>query len=42
MEICVDHKPELYEVDDAQVRCLLYTDSGDSAGASRSAVVSDG
>ena len=42
MEICIDHKPDLYEVDDAQVRCLLYTESADSARANRSAVASDG
>ncbi len=42
MEICVDHKPELYDVDEAQVRCLLYAESGDSAQASPSAVASDG
>jgi peptide/nickel transport system ATP-binding protein len=42
MEICVDHKPELYDVDEARVRCLLYAESGHSAGANRSAVARDG
>jgi peptide/nickel transport system ATP-binding protein len=42
MEICIDQRPELYDVDEALVRCLLYAESANSTGASRSAVVSDG
>ena len=33
MDICATQEPELYEVDGALVRCLLYTDAGEPADA---------
>ena len=42
MDVCVDHRPELYETGGAQVRCLLYAAEGDAAEATRSGVASDG
>jgi hypothetical protein len=31
MPACLDHAPDLYPVDDAQVRCLLYTELAEEA-----------
>jgi peptide/nickel transport system ATP-binding protein len=31
MPICPEHEPELYRVEDARVRCLLYTELADGA-----------
>jgi peptide/nickel transport system ATP-binding protein len=41
LDICADHKPELYDVDGTQVRCLLYTEAGRLAAVSVSTVASD-
>ena len=44
MDVCVDHRPELYEGDyGARVRCLLYTDEpGEAIAPTRSGAASDG
>jgi hypothetical protein len=31
MPVCLSHEPELYRVDDADVRCLLYTQHASEA-----------
>jgi peptide/nickel transport system ATP-binding protein len=42
MDICVDHEPDLYDVNGAQVRCLLYTESGAVAQAGSGGAQHDG